>query len=251
MMGEYHDTCAKYQNTEEHNGRLFDEFYHRVATVDWLSGHRDWVESNQWGLGDRPFHWMWKIVVDTMPESFKFLEVGCYRGQVLSLIGLLAKQSGRTASLYGVSPFTGTSDSINSYEERDYLLDIGHIFGVFGIDQKTFTAIRGMSQDRYTVDSAEKYAPFDIVYIDGSHEYDVVKQDIENYATMLMPGGILVMDDASCFMNMPPFSQDKGYNRCWPGIPTVSEAVRDHLETRGDFVHRLAIGHNRVFEKVG
>jgi SAM-dependent methyltransferase len=250
-MTEFHDLSSGYINTEEWHGETVDRFYEKVQDAEWLKAHRDWVEANQWGMGDRPFHWMWKIIVDTLPDTFGFLEIGCYRGQVLSLIGLLAKTSGKKAAICGVSPFVGTRDAINAYDNLDYLADIKRIFEVFNAGCEMFIPIRGMSQDRDIIDKANDYAPFDVVYIDGSHEYDAVRLDIENYAPMVKKGGLLVMDDASCLLRLPPFSNDKGYNRCWPGIPTVSEAVRDHLETRGDFVHRLAIGHNRVFEKVG
>lgn len=36
---------------------------------------------------------------------------------------------------------------------------------------------------------------WDLVYIDGSHEYDVVKQDISNSWPLLEEGGILLLDD--------------------------------------------------------
>jgi len=38
---------------------------------------------------------------------------------------------------------------------------------------------------------------YDIVFIDGGHEYDIVKSDIENGYKKLKDGGIIVMDDFS------------------------------------------------------
>ena len=32
---------------------------------------------------------------------------------------------------------------------------------------------------------------FDSVFIDGSHDYDSVKQDIENWSRLIKPGGII------------------------------------------------------------
>lgn len=247
---EFHDLCARYTNDADFHGKVFDDFYQKVQGVDWLKAHRDWVETNQWGLGDRPFHWMWKIAVDVMPQTFKLLEIGCYRGQILSLIGLLAKHADKAATIYGVSPFKGTHDAINSYDAGlDYISDIRRIFHEFQVDSD-FVPIQGLSQNRQIIAAAREYAPFDIVYIDGAHEYDMVVLDIQNYAPMVASSGLLVVDDASNFLNMPPFSQDKGYNRCWPGLPSVSQAVKDYLETREDFVHRFAVGHNRVFQRV-
>lgn len=247
---EFHDLCACYSNTPEWHGRTFDEFFDKVQEVDWLKAHRDWVEANQWGMGDRPFHWMWKVIVGVMPPVFRFCEIGCYRGQVLSLIGLLAKHSDKFAFIHGVSPFAGTHDIENTYDSRlDYLADIRHIFEEFGVDPALFLPTQGYSQDKQVVEQVRNYAPFDIIYIDGAHEYDAVTQDIHNYAPMVRESGLLVVDDAAMLLNMPPFENNGRYNRCWPGLESVSKAVRDCLETRTDFAHRFAVGHNRVFQK--
>lgn len=60
-------------------------------------------------------------------------------------------------------------------------------------------------QDRITIfegDSREvihqmKDNYYDIVFIDGGHEYDIVKSDIENGYKKLKPNGIMVLDDFS------------------------------------------------------
>jgi hypothetical protein len=246
----YHDLSATYLNTPDWHGNYFDILFQRVQQTPYLKEHRDWVEQNEYGMNDRPHHAMWSAIVETMPNIFTALEVGVYRGQVVSLWGLIAKHLGKTPFIFGVSPFAGTNDTVNSYSKSlNYLDNVKTIFDRFQVPFDWFTPIKGMSQQQDVIEEAENYAPYDIIYIDGGHEYESVRQDIENYATMLDKGGILVMDDASCNLNMPPFSQDKGYNRCWAGVQTVSDAVRDFLEPRTDFVHRFAVGHNRVFEK--
>jgi hypothetical protein len=185
-----------------------------------------------------------------MPDRFKAIEIGVYRGQVVSLWGLIAKNLGKTPEIYGVSPFEGTDDEVNSYsKDLNYLSDIETIFRRFQVPWEWFTPIKGKSQRPEVITEVDQSAPYDILYIDGGHEYGDVEQDIENYTPLLRRGGILVMDDASCHLNMPPFSQDMGYNRCWAGVQSVSDAVRDFLEPRTDFVHRFAVGHNRIFVK--
>jgi hypothetical protein len=66
-------------------------------------------------------------------------------------------------------------------------------------------AIKFEVEDRITIfegDSREvihqmKDNYYDIVFIDGGHEYDIVKSDIENGYKKLKPNGIMVLDDFS------------------------------------------------------
>ncbi len=69
---------------------LFQAFTEAVQQAPDLCRHRDHVEQNALGFGYRAFHWLWKLLVDAMPNRFRFLEIGVYKGQVISLVGLLA-----------------------------------------------------------------------------------------------------------------------------------------------------------------
>ena len=39
-----------------------------------------------------------------------FLEIGCYKGQVLSLVGMLALQTRKDGYLFGITPLSGDGD---------------------------------------------------------------------------------------------------------------------------------------------
>lgn len=249
---KFHDLCVTYQNSTDWHGDIFDQFFHDVQNNPWLKAHRDFVENNGFGMNDRPMHEMWRVIVEAMPSPLSALEIGVYRGQVVSLIGMIARHMDKIVDkVVGVGLYAGMSDGINAYDKTlQYAQDVKLIFDTFDAGYDRFIPVKGWSQDRAVVDTVAALAPFDLMYIDGSHDYTGVRLDINNYVPMIKKGGILVMDDSSFFLNMPEFSQDKGYNRCWKGEKTVSLAVRDWLETREDFVHRFAIGHNRVFEKV-
>jgi predicted O-methyltransferase YrrM len=41
----------------------------------------------------------------------------------------------------------------------------------------------------------EETKEFDVIYIDGDHEYECVLQDIKNAEILLKPGGIMILDD--------------------------------------------------------
>ena len=64
-----------------------EEFY----KDDFLINHRNYIEKNVLGFGAKPFHTLWREIVRNQRDEFKFLEIGVYKGQILSLIKLLSK----------------------------------------------------------------------------------------------------------------------------------------------------------------
>lgn len=236
--GQYSDTVACHK-------RIVDTFTKLVNETDYLNAHRTLVEQEVYGFGDRSFHWMWKLITDTLPDNFKFLEIGVYKGQVLSLMALFAQKRNIAARIYGVTPlstFAGEKGIFSPFPDTNYrqhIINLHNLFDLpFNFDDQI---IVGDSTARATVDRVRQLAPFDVVYIDGCHEYDYVARDILNYAPMVKPGGYLVIDDASNFLNMP-----SGY---FNGIIEVSRAVRDILERDVSFKPLLAVMHNRLFQK--
>jgi hypothetical protein len=66
----------------------------------------------------------------------------------------------------------------------------------------------------------------DLIYIDGSHEYIDVKNDINTYMQILNPGGIMFGDD---------------YVDCWPGVRrAVKETLTNNFQVLENifWVHR-------------
>ena len=64
---------------------------------------------------------------------------------------------------------------------------------------KRFVFIQGDSTDDNTVQRVKSRKPpyFDIVFIDGNHKYEIVKQDTENYAGMVGKKGYIMWHDAT------------------------------------------------------
>ena len=57
------------------------------------------------------------------------LEIGVYRGQVISLWSLLAKRMGFNIEIDGISPFTAAGDEVSTYLKNiDYYQDVIHNF---------------------------------------------------------------------------------------------------------------------------
>lgn len=77
---------------------------------------------------------------------------------------------------------------------------------------------------------------YDVIFIDGCHDYKNVCLDINNYSQMLKSGGYLVMDDASIYI--------KDAYGAFLGNPDVGKAINDCLDNNNDFIHLYSVGHN-------
>jgi hypothetical protein len=126
----------------------------------------------------------------------------------------------------------------NFYDESDYLKIIYGLFDKFNLDRQSVKLIKGYSTDTAVADQVREQR-FSVIYIDGDHAYQTVISDIQTYANLLIPGGYLVMDDASC--NIPG-------KTFWKGHQSVSDACKV-IESTG-FINVLNIGHNRIYRKV-
>ena len=241
-MGTLAVEAQSWRDTEAHAQETKDRFTEYVDRDLQLRVHRDYIEKHALGMGERCFHWLWKLIVDEMPTAFSFLEVGVYKGQVLSLVKLLANRTGRDAGVVGVtmlSDFAGDTDEFPRYPDEDYGKYIRELHEMLSLEQPHLVV--GDSTDPGVQQAVQELGPFDIIYIDGCHEYDYVASDLLFYPTLVKPGGLLVVDDASCDLKQP-----WGF---FQGIAPVSRAVRTVIETDLQWEHLLAVVHNRVWRK--
>ena len=109
-MTELETYIANYRSTAEVNDTVWTSFGKQTDSIRFLKAHRDWVEENSWGFGDCAFHYLCYLLlrddVLNRPAS-ELLEIGVYKGQVISLWALIATQLRRPAVITAVSPFQG------------------------------------------------------------------------------------------------------------------------------------------------
>jgi hypothetical protein len=223
--------------------QVYNHFCEKFDKDDLLKSHRLYVESNNLGFGERPFHAMWREIINLMPPSFKFIEIGVYKGQVLSLVKLLSDNSNKNVEYYGVTPLIGLGDKFSNYEQADYKQIISGIFNHFNLEfDSDKNLIIGSSDDKEVMDKIEEFKYFDLMYIDGSHDYEVVISDIELMKRVCKQGAIIVFDDSACFKELPPNN--------FKGHIDVCNAIKNTLEIDNNFKELLCVGHNRVFQKV-
>ena len=218
--------------------QLVTTFEAHVNADPELKAYRDWVENNAFGFGERCFYWMWYRIIQRMPQTFNFLEVGVFRGQILGLVSILARRLQKADHRVGVTPL----DSTDGHWKSDYRRDIEHLHKVHRIDPD-YTIIKGLSGDPAVQKKAAK-RKYDIVYIDGGHDFDVVQSDLAFYPTLVKPGGFLVIDDCNNRVDMPD-----GYFR---GIQSVSDAVDEVMppfKENPEWEFMFNIVHNRVLRR--
>jgi len=263
MMDSLTGRIAAYRNTAAHNEALYEEFTRLTDSVEFLKRHRDFVEANDWGFGDRAFHYMWLMLLsdaNRRSRPVRALEIGVYKGQVISLWALIAKQMRIDLEITGISPFEGNAKPMsrlrrkvrrmmdpryrrdaeagNLYLEDDYLGKVSKIFATFDLGLGHCRLIKGRSNDPAIAASLNSER-FSIIYIDGDHTFEGVRSDIRSYAPLLEEGGYLVMDDASCFLPGSTF---------WKGRESVSRACEE-LPQLG-FENVLNVGHDRIYTQV-
>ncbi len=158
-VDSFSERVKTYENTAEQNDRIHQEFSHIVQNISWLAEHRKYVETNQLGFGDTAFHYMWYLLIEHIAKHFdnpKVLEIGIYKGQVISLWMLIANQLKLDLAITGISPLQGNPvpasrwlkrwktlispgfrrdmKSGNFYPEEDYHAIIESLFKTFNLD---------------------------------------------------------------------------------------------------------------------
>jgi hypothetical protein len=233
------DSVLYYWTTESKNRNkfIYEAFEKNTNTDLQLLDSFNQLE----GCGEVPFSWNWKLLVDEMPLNFRYLEIGVYKGRVLAQVGMLAKRSRKNAILVGITPLASVGDQYSNYEDIDYKAAIEKNYIHVGNKLDNLHIIKGFSQESTVIQESEKRGPFDIIFIDGCHDYDIVVKDIYNYTPLLKHGGFLVMDDASLYIDYP--------HGIFLGHPDVSRAVKEHIDGNDSFLPIYNIGHNRVWRK--
>jgi len=224
-------------NSYDKNHVIYNEFKKNVSNMPFFNQHFNTTQ----GYGELPFSWNWYLILKTMNNNFNFLEIGVYKGRVLSLIALLSKLQNKQSNIVGVTPLDNIGDKYSSYDNDNYYMAIKKAFDNLNLSMENIRIIKGLSQDEKVLKELSMMKKFDIIFIDGSHDYEIVCADIINYIPFLNDGGYLVMDDSSLYIENPS-GEFKGH-------PDVGKAVIDVLDKDIRMNELYACGHNRVWKK--
>lgn len=213
-------------------------FYARLPKR--ICEHRRYFQLEGRGFGEDAFHVMWWMIFAEFHPR-RFLEIGIYRGQTLSLAALLHAHLSIQGRVTGISPFTPAGDAVSNYrKDVNYLEDTLQNFAHFKLPKPEL--IKAFSTDSIAVERIAA-SQWDCVYIDGNHDYEVALEDWQRCSAALKAGGLIVLDDAALgtSYDAPSFAT-KGH----PGPSRLASEINPR-----EFAEILRVGHNRVFRKNG
>jgi predicted O-methyltransferase YrrM len=120
-------------------------------------------------------------------DAPKVLEIGCDIGDTTQFL----LDINPTLNLTGVDPYVNYIDwNGNNLNEREVVYE--RFMNRIGGYSNRFTLLRNYSDDAAPEVKEEHY---DLVFIDGLHEYDQLTKDCANYYSKLKDGGIFAGHD--------------------------------------------------------
>jgi len=204
-----------------------------------LIKHKKFFSKDSRGFGEDPFHSMWYLLfLEFKPKNC--LEIGVYRGQMITLWSLISKQLNYDANIAGLAPFEAASDSSSEYLKNiDYLEDTNKNHEYFNLKKPEYCIEYSTSENAKKFIESRKW---DLIFIDGNHDYEIVKSDFELSINNLSDDGFIVMDDSSLYFDF----QQKKYGG-FTGHPGPSKVAKDIALKKMQLFG--AVGHNNIFCK--
>ena len=137
-------------------------------------------------------------LVDEAEGITKVVEIGVWQGRSTAYLAHLIEQSGKPIFFYAFDTFEGSPEHKANIEAmRNRGTSLENIARQNLIDCGVADYVRVVKQD--SVEGAKRFEDktLDLVFIDGAHEYEAVKADIQAWLPKVKPGGIIAGDDYS------------------------------------------------------
>lgn len=235
MEVSFSDIMKRFPHPNEAYAYAHHYFVHKAPPS--VITHRKYFKCESRGFGEDAFHAMWWLIFKEF-QPRKCLEIGVYRGQVISLWGVIAKELGFNCEVSGISPFTSIGDSVSKYlKDINYYDDVISSFEYFKLN--TPTLLKAFSTDDKAIAYIQQNE-WDLIFIDGSHDLDIVMLDYELCKLNLKDGGLLIMDDSALYSDYEPLEYSFAGH---PGPSHVAEKI-----AKKELTFLGAIGHNSVFQ---
>lgn len=236
--------CSIWRNQEEINALIYDKCYNSSENTTFLWNHfvKTQVE-NDMAFSELAFRYAWLIILNQLPVNAKLLEIGVFKGGTISLFRLISNHLKNNFEIFGLTPLSSTGDKFSNYQESDFLQDIEFVHSLFELDVKDLNLYKGLSTDGVLKTEVRKNK-FDLVYIDGSHDYDCVINDIDLTDEILNVNGFMITDDSSSGLSFP--SGFIGFR----GHTDVFLALQQSEIVQNKYQHLFACGHIRCWKKI-
>ena len=129
----------------------------------------------------------------SLPDRAVIVEIGSFKGRSTCCFAYGCR--GTTKRIFAIDTFAGNNSDFKegkTFQGGSYFDVFWHNLESRGLAQFV-TPIRGLS-----IDAARTWSePIDLLFIDGSHVYEDVVSDFENFFPHVKPGGIVAFHDVA------------------------------------------------------
>lgn len=158
------------------------------------------------------FQSIYDAAVNNAPTTAHFVELGSWRGRSTSYLAVNIINSGKNIRLDAVDTWRGSwAEAIH---QQDPAVINDTLYDEFLKNIEPVKAVVNPVR-MHTLEAAKQYSDnsLDFIFVDASHEYEDVKQDILAWLPKLKPGCLMAGDDYTC----PGVEQ--AVNELFPGMP--------------------------------
>jgi len=158
---------------------------------------------------------VYDYLISKTPENGTFIEIGAWLGKSSSYL----VDNGKTLDITIIDSWKGSPNEINTNHKLATQTDIYEIFKE-NMGERKYKSIRGLS-----IEVATQFEDnsLDTVFIDATHTYEAVKEDIIAWLPKVKNGGILAGDD---------------YVRDWKGVIQAVDELLPGCEIKeGRWIH--------------
>jgi hypothetical protein len=137
-----------------------------------------------WLVSPHQERWMFKIA-RALPKGSNIVEIGSFKGRSTCCFAFGCR--GRRKHVFAIDTFSGND---TDFILNEFFNDFWNNIKMCGL-MDCVTPIRGLSSEV----SKTWHKPIHLLYIDGSHLYENVLEDFEQYYPHVVPGGMVVFHD--------------------------------------------------------
>lgn len=177
------------------------------------------------------FYGLYELMAEIIPDKGKWLEVGAWLGNSIIYANKKTKSLNKSIDFTVVDKWEKYSELEHFWQQNNW--DDEGAFRQFLQNISSFDNIKYVRETSWIAADQFQDNNFDFVFIDGAHDYETVKKDLEAYWPKVKTGGWFAGDDYR--------------SKKFPGLATaVNEWAKKELASEVNYV-----GHCWMVKKHG